>query len=356
MPNQNSEALDRTWPKPLPDDDSIRNVFRRHLKIFEETPEAHWRTVDRFLNNHEKLLYVANDLHRKLSVQYDWNNPHHSGREVIRQIPDSLHIKNMGIDRWADLHKLVFPVIFPTLRQTLWQDEDQKNLDAVALSVGAMLAEAQSFSDANTRIARTIYDFIKGGLGNLSIQSSAKRRRDFQIPDSFEELILLQNVTKLIEYPEEYALSGDIVMVSERARSLYAQERERIDALVYQDYPLSRDYIEQALQLVALNERIDAYTGENTLNPDLKARSVLRQKQYGAGALAAAFLGESKGPLGAERAQYLVEVNYELMRMRVASIGLAMVRNGSFVSIDKQASDSLPTITTRTWVPKSIDE
>lgn len=334
-------VTDYTWPHPLPTDQAVDQVFFNELGASSKwNPEEHIARVRKIVFSGEAYSRITRSLHELLSVQSYYNDPRLSARDVIRGSKEMTPlIKHTGIDRYADLRKKVLPQLRISLADVMTDEsEPQEKLDTTALTMGTITAEAQSFSDANTRIARTLHDYIKGGPSALKIERIGNTKRSFLPPVNIEQLIMMQNLTQLVEHPDEVSINDRGVMaISDHAIELYMQAEGFMQNVWRQDdfeWNAFNDK-EKLEEKIALQRRVEGLLPQIDLEDKLRARSVLMQKHYAPAALAATFT-DSNFDFTPESVEKLVETNIDLMRMRVFSLGVGMARRGIFMSVEKE--------------------
>lgn len=353
---ENSKPLDATWPTPLPTNGEVRDVFFNELSgPLHETPENHLGRVSQLVLHGDSFSRVTRSLHRTLSVQGYYNRLSQSGRDVVTSfVEPAVLYKHMGMDSNDDLRKGVLVAIRPLLADVLSSGaEPQEKLNTVALSVGTMIAEAQSFSDANTRIARSMHDYIKSGLDGLDIEKISDSGRNFMPPKHIEELVMMQNLTHLVEHPEEPVLGASTMKLSDKAIDLY-MHFEGFMRGIWQlnDYESSGDFVEDAKQRYELSNRLKAYLPESDDPITHRALAIMKQKSYAPAAMAATFMNlPFQVPMSAETVERLVSTNIGLMKMRTLSLGVAMARKGIFTTIEDSATGTGTEINQKYWQP-----
>lgn len=352
--------LNRTWPSPLPTTEQVREVFFDTLgSAGTWRPETHLSHIREILYSGEVYEHLTRTLHKLLSVQGEHNNDRLSGQRVIvGSVAMAPLDKHMGIHR-TDLRKKVLPVLRNSLADVVNSDEKPEDkLDTLALTMGTVTAEAQVFSDGNTRIARTIHDYIKGGDEALSIERIADVRRNFTIPSEIEMLIAMQNITQLIEHPDEAILNSDgVMMVSDRAQQAYNRAEARmnniwrLDDMQWQSMG-GEDRAKARRELVNRVKSILSHTVDWSIFD--RSYGTLLQQYYGPAALAASFPDRQPSfPLSLQAMERLVNTNDDLMKMRALSIGVGMARKGMFASIERDDSTNQPTIKHIHWHPNT---
>ena len=270
-------------------------------------------------------------------------------------------IKHTGIDRHVDLRKGVLPGLRPLLAQVMASSQDpQVKLDTMAVTIGTIIAESQSFSDGNTRIARTVHDYIKGGLDAISLEQVVDVSRDFSPPKDIEELIMMQNLTQLVEHPQSNTNEdGGIMAVSDKTIDYYLdaastlQELWQLDGL-FGDYEWEQElsYDEKTKRRAEMMACIEQVLSREDEDLFLKTQAVLLQKHYAPAAVAATAFGRPLSfPLNTPKMSRLVETNVELMKMRVRSLGVGMARRGMFMTIEQDDTGKYSRISERFWTP-----
>jgi len=347
--------LDKTWPNPPPSRDDIEQVFLDNLGgSIGWNKDEHLERVRALVFSKDTYIPLTRQLHRTLSKYTANNDARLSARQVICGSKETWPlIKYTGIDQYADLFTEVLPVIRRSLKDVLESDTTtQEKLDITALTMGMIIAESQSFSDANTRVARAVHDYIKDGGESVSLERVSSSKRNFIPPNDIESIIMMQNLTQLIEHPEEKVLSDQGVMaVSQRAEELYTQANTfihaiwQLDGINWSEY----DTMTKGKELLALKQRIDTLLTTDDLGDTLRTRSVLMQKHYAAAAIAATFSDEMPSfPFTQEQTTKLMETNINLMKMRVRSLGVGMARRGIFMTVEK---NEISHLAERHWLP-----
>lgn len=352
FPNDLEVTLDSTWPRPLPTDDQLKDVFFNELgRSSTHTPENHLDRVRQIAYKGQVFTNLSHDLHRLLSVQGYYNRSGLSGRDVVRSTPDVLPlVKHMGIDNHLDVRKGVLIAVRPLMAEVLSGNDDaQSKLDTTALTMGLIVGESQSLSDGNTRVARAVHDYIKGGLDELEVSRVSDAERNFSVPKPIEELVMMQSLTQLVEHPDDPVLDGGVSMVSDKTMDLYMNAAATLQSI----WQLNGEEGSEAR--LALIDRIE--TRLDTSDKDLaaRARTILSQKSYAAAAVAAAF-GNAGLPAHLNEAamRRLVEANIDLMKMRTLGLAVGMARRGMFMSIERDEYSNAPTLTHKYWQPTDI--
>lgn len=358
-PDRPTVNIDHTWPRPLPTDDDLRAVFFNQLSgPATFNPEEHLGRVKGLVTSGEQFDSLLRNLHGALTVRSAYNYIQLSGQNMTRGLAGSTpFISHMGINRHSGLRKAVHYSLRPVMTDIVNEDADpQVKLNTLALTLGTIIAEAQSMSDGNTRIARSMHDYIRGGLEGLSVERSMDSKRNFIPPQDIEMLVMMQSLAHLIKHPDEPALSDEyITAVPDDVLDLYAQAEDFMRGIWQvdeSDYEQGLNPAEIAQLHHSFYDRIRTYVSNTSRSSNDIVRAVLTQKKYAPAAMAAAFSGDiPTSPVRNEDIDRLLDVNNDLMKMRTYSLGLGMARRGIFLAVEKNRDGRQFVSRDRRWLP-----
>lgn len=351
---------DDTWPDPLPTNGQLRDVFFNQLSASASySSEAHLNHIKPLFYEGASYEGVTRDLHKLLTVQGYRNKVDLSGRQTVRGLSDfQPFVKHVGIDSRDDVRKGILVAMRPLFAEIITGDEDtQDKLDTLAASLGIIAAESHSFSAGNTRVARSLHDYIRGGLDSLDMDRVGDVTRHFTPPVATEELIMMKNLTYLMDRSGNPAIGKGVVEVKDGVVESYLQAEEYLTHIwkYVSDGEEGRDMDDDAEDRRVLKAQIDAILGDGDPIVRSTARSVLMQKKYAPAALAAAFQGRSlPKKLDEWDMAHLIATNNELMKMRVLSLGVGMARKGMFMAVERPDTETRPYVVNRPWYPSNI--
>lgn len=351
-------------PASLPTDIQIRKVFKETYSWFDQevyfVPDEHLDLVQKSFLAGYPLLSVG--LHGLLTVRSEQNDPRISGTRVGREAgPSSPLLSVHGLNRTLDVEQVILPHM-----QRLFQKinhssvETGEKLARMANVAAIVTAESQSFSDGNTRIARTTRSFIRGRLSGVSTRKTFDSKINFIPPSAVESLVLRQNTTRLLKgVDSRWPQAG--VAVSEDAVSAIAEATDYLNRILYQpksstgvipfetrEASALRRYGEN----VAFRERMQEIVGPETGAFRSPAFALL-QKHYGPAAWAVAFHdGTPSIPLSEDDIKKLVDADAELLRMRVISLAAGAAIGGHFNTFRADDSGELAPGGTIGWEPE----
>jgi hypothetical protein len=365
---------DASTPEKYPHPQRIREVFQRGL-LYElphiNEPDYRLTAIsDAYMprNNPSKVPYhfIARGLHGVLTRTHEKNAIFLSGRKTYRPgREDDVLYSFRGLDLRSDFVPHIVPAmrsIFESVRQTDIPVTDK--LARIAGAAGIATAEAQAFSDGNTRIARSLHDFIDRGPLGLNIADVYDFKRDFSPPDEVENMVMLQNLRAHLEDDSSAPLEPDRFIPDEVVR-LYVEGADFLnDIYALEPLPLATDDPED--QRVLRSERYRQSTGVvSRLGAllDLPADSAekdfviatLRQRKYGAVAWAAAFQGNRPVlPLSPKDIERLEEANRQMLIKRVISLASGVGRGGHFSATGTDSRTGDLTFRQIDWLPQAM--
>ncbi len=364
-----SAEIDQSWPEVLPSDGVIRGVFDRvyGYETIGSIDDPYYRVKivhDTLIGNYEAL---TTGLHKTLTKQFDDNNPDLNGRQTSKaESPDDPLILFHGLDREKDIEAKVLPAVqgmFDDLMTSGMGPQDV--LDHMAAITGVVIAQSQSFSDGNTRIARAMHDFIRDGREGVRTERVFDYTRNFVVPAEIEDMILAQNVTRMIngryEDGEFYPTQSSHIPDSVRGRLVRSNEFLKNVLAIGREYsPIegaSAELIEgmRLGRLYHVENRI-----ANIVIPDYEVAPAvvraLRQKEYGPAAWTVAFRNRElvSLPLGRADAQRLLEADQALLRMRIVSLAKGMQSTGVFYWMTNAESTVEYQAARMSWMPSAI--
>jgi hypothetical protein len=299
-----------------------------------------------------EFVFIAARLHLTLTRQHANNHHTLSGDSTIIGAlsgPDT-YIRH-GMDRFDVFVPCVLPAVEAAIDQICESDiPDDKKLRRMGIVAGAAIAESQTFSDGNTRIARAVHDYIVHGRAGVSVDAIYDNTRNFALSEAVEEIILEQNTSRLITGTIDtvpHPLSA--VRVPEYITPWLRDARETLDGM-YARLPMYRTGMGKVASI--------ATARTTDIEGGLQLARTLLQDSYGPASYLVAFADQDvlpDFPMNATDIQNIITADRRLNAMRVMSIIGGAVNGGRFMSIRDASDNPLGrTIEKHDWAPSIV--
>jgi len=325
-----------TVPEELPDKADVLRSFNDLIRYGKNPNDPEERLSYIAINIADQFIYVAGDLHNRLTVRNRGNHYGISGLDTVSglsRVDGKTSFDRHGLDKiW--MSKAIMDVVIDEMTLLAEQRDvpvDEK-LRIAARMLAVAVANSQTISDGNTRIARAIHDYVLLGPDEFSVNPIFDETRTFLPSFNQEELILKQNMYRLIG-------RGALNTSFEPVGGVYV---DRAYENIFKKY-------KRITQKIGYADDRDRYP-EAVLN-------VLCQRDYGPAALTVADqIGDYGYDLDSKEFQdHLVAVDKELLTLRIMS-QVAAASSGYFVSVvdsrSKYKSRAIKKVPWESYIPK----
>jgi hypothetical protein len=304
---------------------------------------------------------IATNLHQTVTVRHYENDSWLSGRLVEKRDNNTFPMSRIhGLDLVSDIGKHVLPTV-ETLYEDISENQPSENtaLARMATISGLVIAQGQVFSDGNTRVGRAMHDFIRDGREGLTADGVFDWRRNFDPPEIIEDLVMKQNVTRLmtVDVPEYQPVGGIYVPYS--VEDAYARSAELFERFYHAPnasnvIPFESAEHRRQRRSDDLGARLRSMTDLHDGTRDNETFLTLRQKKYGPAAWTVAFPNETPPlPLSRENAARLQQADSDLLRMRLISLISGAAIGGQFTAIESVEGSTARMFRHIPWVPEA---
>jgi hypothetical protein len=360
MSTDYTPELDASWHADGPDVQALQEVFGIVFNESVGQMESSEHRISLVGSSILSRYAVLTDLlHESLVVRDEGiDYPSVSGRYLYREL-DGAEPFNIihGLDYKEDMKLEIFPFVQNILNNANNRNKSiEEKLRVSAAVIGLVSAESQNLLNGNTRVARTIHDFIRDGYDGLQADRIADTRRHFTPPPAVEDLIMTQNVARVIGNREELPFGpGGVPIIRTTTRDSLARAEELRNRILGDKESLGGKSFFECVDI------IEPFLDGVGQGAHEYMAIVLLQKQYGIAALAAAFhadLGENMAEhkLSPWAVQHLIETDRRLLRMRLLSLVRTVVNEGEVLSIGGKPYEEQRSLKRQTWWPSASDK